>query len=99
MPSKVTQEWARKEGVAEPCGRVLEEFRDFWAGMPGARGVKQDWEATYRNRIRQVAERQPQSSRARGSGGGPRGDRQGLPSGPLPWLPTGTDPNPFGDDP
>lgn len=34
---------------------------------------------------------------SRGSGGGPRGDRQGLPPGPIPWLPTGTD-DPFGGD-
>ena len=31
------------------------------------------------------------------SGGGPRGDRQGLPAH-MPWLPTGTDPDPFGEN-
>lgn len=57
MPTSETQAWARENGVADPCGKVLAEFHDFWAGVPGARGVKLDWEATFRNRVRQVAER------------------------------------------
>jgi hypothetical protein len=54
-PSSETQAWARKQGVADPCGSLLEEFTDFWRGIPGARGVKLDWDATYRNRVRQTA--------------------------------------------
>jgi hypothetical protein len=58
-PSDETQAWARANGVADPCGRLLDEFRDFWAGVPGTRGVKLNWDATFRNRVRQVAEAKP----------------------------------------
>ena len=37
---------------------VLEEtqkFRDYWTAVPGARGVKLDWEATWRNWMRNAA--------------------------------------------
>ena len=35
----------------------LQEFRDYWAGVPGAKGCKLDWQATFRNSIRRFAER------------------------------------------
>jgi uncharacterized protein YdaU (DUF1376 family) len=28
---------------------VLEKFRDYWRGIPGSKGCKLDWEATWRN--------------------------------------------------
>jgi hypothetical protein len=31
------------------------EFCDYWRGVPGSRGCKLDWPATYRNRLREVA--------------------------------------------
>jgi uncharacterized protein YdaU (DUF1376 family) len=40
---------------------VRAKFRDYWAGVPGARGRKADWPATWRNFVR--SERPP----ARGS--------------------------------
>ena len=33
---------------------LVEEFVDYWAGVPGTRGTKRDWPATFRNRCRQV---------------------------------------------
>lgn len=36
-------------------GSVLEEFRDYWLGVPGQRGHKLDWDRTFRNRVREVA--------------------------------------------
>ena len=33
------------------------EFRDYWRGVPGARGRKLDWSATFRNRCRERAAR------------------------------------------
>ena len=39
--------------------RWFEEFRDYWTGVPGAKGVKLDWQATARNSIRRYAERRP----------------------------------------
>ena len=36
---------------------ALDEFRDYWAGVPGTRGRKLDWPATFRNRLREVVGR------------------------------------------
>lgn len=36
---------------------TLVVFRDYWAGVPGQRGVKLDWPATFRNWVRKDAER------------------------------------------
>lgn len=32
---------------------LFSEFKDFWAGVPGQRGRKLDWLATWRNRVRE----------------------------------------------
>lgn len=37
----------------------LPKFRDYWRAQPGARGVKLDWDATWRNWLRRAAERAP----------------------------------------
>jgi hypothetical protein len=54
--------------------RALVEFVDYWRSIPGQKGCKLDWDATFRNRLRQI--------------GGPaawRGQRRGFPpSGQLP---------------
>ena len=34
---------------------IRDEFRDFWVGVPGSRGLKLDWPATFRNRCRDIA--------------------------------------------
>jgi uncharacterized protein YdaU (DUF1376 family) len=31
---------------------LFAEFRDYWVGIPGAKGCKLDWFATWRNRVR-----------------------------------------------
>lgn len=36
----------------------LEKFRDYWRAQPGAKGVKLDWQATWRNWVRTANERQ-----------------------------------------
>ena len=33
------------------------EFVDYWIGVSGSRGTKLDWPATWRNRVRQIANR------------------------------------------
>ena len=38
---------AEAEGV--DAEREFAKFRDYWAGQPGAKGVKLDWDATWRN--------------------------------------------------
>lgn len=44
-------------GLGLDVDRVLVEFRDYWRGVPGAKGRKLDWPATFRNRCRELAER------------------------------------------
>lgn len=38
---------------------LRDEFVDFWTSVPGQRGVKLDWSKTFRNRVRQIAQRKP----------------------------------------
>lgn len=35
----------------------VDRFRDYWRAVPGARGRKLDWQATLRNRIKDIADR------------------------------------------
>ena len=37
----------------------LDKFRDHWKAAPGQRGVKLDWDATWRNWLRRAAESKP----------------------------------------
>lgn len=37
----------------------LAKFRDYWCSQPGQRGVKTDWQATWRNWVRKATEGQP----------------------------------------
>lgn len=39
------------------ANKLLDEFRDYWRSIPGYRGTKLDWPATWRNRCRDVAGR------------------------------------------
>lgn len=48
-------DFAQSHGV-DPV-RALDEFRDYWRGVAGKAGVKLDWEATWRNQIRRLAEK------------------------------------------
>lgn len=43
-------------GSASAAERELKKFRDYWAAAPGARGVKLDWDATWRNWVRKAGE-------------------------------------------
>lgn len=38
--------------TAEQVDRLADEFRDYWIAVPGQRGCKADWQATWRNRCR-----------------------------------------------
>ena len=57
MLPKAWGEWAMQkfQGIAErDVVEEAEQFRDYWISIPGSRGVKLNWEATWRNRCRQV---------------------------------------------
>jgi uncharacterized protein YdaU (DUF1376 family) len=61
VPFPSDEAFARDLGL--DVERVTETFRDYWRALPGQRGVKLDWSATWRNWCRRDAERPP----ARGS--------------------------------
>jgi uncharacterized protein YdaU (DUF1376 family) len=65
--------FARREGLSGPdCAREADRFRDYWRGQPGQRGVKLDWDATWRNWVRKaVADRRPDRRNAAGLPGYP----------------------------
>jgi len=48
---------------AERAATELEKFSDYWRAVPGAKGRKLDWSATYRNWIRRTAESTPRNVR------------------------------------
>ena len=54
MPSAESLAWCREQGVdGERC---VPEFVDHWTGVAGAKGVKLDWDGTFRNRVRALVE-------------------------------------------
>lgn len=40
---------------------AVAEFRDYWRGVAGRAGVKSDWEATWRNQVRHLAQKRAQA--------------------------------------
>lgn len=62
-PDNDLAHWALAElgGDKTAARRETEGFRDYWHAVPGARGTKLDWPATYRNAIRRAAARIPRN--------------------------------------
>lgn len=57
-PSQAVRDFGLSNGLAEAeIAQAVDEFRDYWRGVPGARGRKLDWDATLRNRLREIAGR------------------------------------------
>lgn len=48
------RQFALDNGVQDPTAEWA-EFIDYWIAVPGTRGTKLDWPATWRNRVRMVA--------------------------------------------
>lgn len=56
MLSDADRAFARGEGMSDAwIDRAWAEFIDYWIGIPGNRGTKLNWSATWRNRVRQIA--------------------------------------------
>ena len=53
QPSAAERRYAIERGL-DP-GLIAEEFRNYWLAVPGSRGRKLDWAATFRNRCLQRA--------------------------------------------
>lgn len=55
-PDATCHELASKLLLSNTQGQeALENFFDYWKSVPGAKGVKLDWQATFRNQLRHVA--------------------------------------------
>lgn len=49
--------WAKEHVPGLGLEQATEEFADYWRGVAGAKGVKLDWVATWRNDMRRKHER------------------------------------------
>jgi hypothetical protein len=61
-PFPITAEmvaWARENAPGIDHRAVTERFVDYWRGISGTKGVKADWEATWRNWLRRESENRP----------------------------------------
>jgi hypothetical protein len=51
-------DWQRRASIADDIARrEFEKFGDYWRAVPGQRGLKLDWSATWRNWLRTAQER------------------------------------------
>jgi uncharacterized protein YdaU (DUF1376 family) len=50
--SKAMGEWATQERPDLDVRQVAEQFKDYWVAQAGQKGVKLDWDATWRNWVR-----------------------------------------------
>lgn len=56
--SAADRQFARDAGMPEHLIETAwAEFVDYWIGVPGSRGTKLDWPATWRNRVRDLLQR------------------------------------------
>ena len=62
---KAWGDWAIAEGMADVRVRhEAEQFRDYWLGVAGAKGLKRDWLATWRKWARTAMDRDADRRRA-----------------------------------
>ena len=45
-------DWAQQERPDLDVRKVADQFKDYWIAQPGQKGVKLDWDATWRNWVR-----------------------------------------------
>jgi hypothetical protein len=70
VPSNALCDFGRGLGFdGKGFDEAVAEFRDYWRGVPGQRGRKLDWDATFRNRLRATVGKK----RGNGNGNGKRG--------------------------
>lgn len=51
-PDAELAEWSKTERPDLDLRKVFAEFTDYWNSVPGSKGVKLDWNATWRNWVR-----------------------------------------------
>ncbi|HKS27791.1 MAG TPA: hypothetical protein VJS44_08225 [Pyrinomonadaceae bacterium] len=55
--TQTMRDWAKERAPDVDVKEATAEFVDYWRGVPGARGLKLDWEGTWRNRLRVLQEK------------------------------------------
>lgn len=86
--SRLPDDWVLPDDWADDISRIdprlaprvdsIEaKFRDYWVSLSGARAVKRDWRATWRNWVRNESERLPRSGRPPPGGPGFSGPGRG----------------------
>lgn len=85
---KAWGDWAISEGMDEvSVRREADRFRDYWLGVAGSKGVKLDWEATWRNWVRKsiddMKSASPKPSSAKRSAGDEKARRMAFYEGVL----------------
>lgn len=71
---KAWGEWAIKEQptwTPDHTRKVAEKFKDHWIAQSGQKGVKADWDATWRNWVRNEGAMRANGAGGSGSGGAP----------------------------
>lgn len=61
------REWAARNASHVNLETALDEFLDYWRGIPGQRGKKLDWPATWRNRMRELEARSMRNGKDNGT--------------------------------
>ncbi|WP_199267531.1 hypothetical protein [Rhodococcus sp. JT-3] len=59
MPQESTKQWARENHPNVNLHRAHEKFSNYWPSVAGAKGIKLDWDKTWRNWIISESERSP----------------------------------------
>jgi uncharacterized protein YdaU (DUF1376 family) len=57
--SKAMGDWATQERPDLDVRQVAEQFKDYWVAQAGQKGVKLDWDATWRNWVRNTKSAKP----------------------------------------
>lgn len=57
--SKSMGDWATQERPDLDVRQVAEQFKDYWVAQAGQKGVKLDWDATWRNWVRNTKAAKP----------------------------------------
>lgn len=56
-PSEATRQWIQREGYPEQwVDTQFHKFHDYWQSISGKRGIKLNWDSTFRNWLRNAAE-------------------------------------------
>jgi hypothetical protein len=58
-PGEELKAWAKADHPNVDVAAAFKEFRDYWCALPGSRALKLDWDATFRNRVRDLESRRP----------------------------------------